>query len=146
VLLTVTTDRLLTEPKDGGNGSGDLYELLGWMTEDSPFTHQLGRFAEECKPWLFKFFPELAPCGVSSSLASLDRWLKADRTGGQEGIKMWLAELKLMFPSLKDNYDVPRIHVGDHKRVDPVTELVELRESKEGIFLVTPKGVKTLGR
>lgn len=136
-ILTVTTGRLLTEPKDGGNGIGDLYEILGWMTNDSPFTHQLGRFAEECKPWLFKWFPELAPCGVESSLASLDNWISKDRTGtAQEGIKMWLAELKIMFPNLKHDYDVPRIHAGDHQRKNPVAELIEMRESKDGIIVV----------
>ncbi len=60
VLLTVTTGRLLTQsrgPRD--NGIGDLYELLGWMTNDEPFTHQLPRFADECKPWILQWFPEL---------------------------------------------------------------------------------------
>lgn len=137
VLLTVTTDRLITEGKgDRDNGIGDLYEILGWMTNDSPMTHQLPRFGAECKPWLLKWFPELAPCSVQKSLDSLDRWLKSDRTGGSEAIKMWLTELKMMFPALKDEYDVPQIHVGDHKRTDPVKELIEMRESKEGIIVV----------
>lgn len=109
VLLTVTTGRLLTEPKaHRDNGIGDLYEILGWMTSDSPFTHQLGHFGEECKSWLLKWFPEIAP--ASASLTSLDRWIEADKTGtAQEGIKMWLTELKMMFPNIKETYDVPKI-------------------------------------
>lgn len=131
VLLTVTTGRLLTEAKGpSDNGIGDLYEILGWMTEDPPFTHQLGRFGEECKPWLLTWFPELAYASVS--LNSLDKWLKADKTGtGSEGVKMWLAELKMMFSSIKDSYDVPRIPKEDHTPKDPVEELEEMLSEKE---------------
>lgn len=137
VLLSVTTERLLTEPKDGGNGIGDFYDILGWMTDDSPFTHQLPRFNTECKPWLLMWFPELGPCSTQQSQGNLDRWIASDRTETkQEGVKMWLAELKMMFPNLRDNYDVPKIHIGDHKRVDPVAELIELRESKSGIIVI----------
>ena len=41
-VLTVTTGRLLTAPtEDGGNGIGDLYEILGWITmESSPNTQK----------------------------------------------------------------------------------------------------------
>jgi hypothetical protein len=134
VLLTVTTDRLLTEPKDGGNGIGDLYDILGWMTNDSPFTHQLGRFGQECKPWLLKWFPEIAP--ASARMTQLDGWLERDRSGGEEGVKMWLTELKMMFPAIKDSYEVPRIPSKAHHPKDPVAELIELRESKEGIIIV----------
>ena len=70
-VLTVTTGRLLTAPtEDGGNGIGDLYEILGWITmESSPNTHQLGRFADECKPYLFRFFPELGGFAQSDQFA-----------------------------------------------------------------------------
>ena len=132
VLLTVTTDRLLTQDK----GIGDLYDILGWMTNDSPMTHQLGRFGEECKPWLLKWFPEITP--ALASTASLDKWLKADKTGtGQAGIKMWLTELKMMFPEIKDSYDVPRIPAENHASKNPLQELVEMRGGKtDGIAVL----------
>jgi hypothetical protein len=126
ILLTVTTGRLLTEGPDD-NGISDLYDILGWMTGDAPFTHQLGRFAEECKPWLLRWFPELTPCGVNRSLEDLDRWLGADQIEGGEAIRMWLRELKVMFPNLKDGYDVPRIPQDDHEKKDPYDELVAMR-------------------
>lgn len=137
-ILSVTTGRLLTEGKgDRDNGIGDLYEILGWMTDDSPFTHQLGRFGEECKPWLLRWFPELAACGVQSSMDSLDKWRECDKTERKtEFIKMWLTELKMMFPELRDAYDVPRIPSDAHTPKDPLAELIELRESKEGIIVV----------
>lgn len=128
VLLTVTTGRLLTErkgPRD--NGISDLYDILGWMTNDSPFTHQLGRFSEECKPWLLKWFPELA--SVEQSLDALDDSIRA--IGAREGVERWLAKLEL--PA---SYDVPRMRPVDHVPKDPIAELIELRESKEGIVVV----------
>jgi hypothetical protein len=135
-LLTVTTGRLLTEskgPRD--NGIGAVYELLGWMTNDSPFTHQLPRFAEECKPWLYRWFPEL---GIGEAcLEKLDEWLGKGKTGDtSEGVLMWLAELRSLQPSLKETYDVPRIPQDDHERKDPVAELVAMRGTDEGIVII----------
>lgn len=110
VLLTVTTGRLLTEQKsEDDNGIGDLYDILGWMTDDSPMTHQLGRFAEECKPSLLKWFPELEHCGSCDSLARLDELLLADKDRTKtRSITAWLDELKDKY-SLQDEYDVGKI-------------------------------------
>ncbi len=67
VLLTITTGRLLTASRaSDDNGIGDLYALLGWMTNDSPFIHQLHRFADECKPWLLRWYPELSHISTGS--------------------------------------------------------------------------------
>lgn len=124
-LLTVTTGRLLTKGKGhGSNGIGDLYQLLGWMTNDSPYTHQLGRFAVECKPWLYRWFPELL--FGESSLEKLDEFLSftADKS---EAIQAWLDELPLLQPALKETYDVPRIPQDDHERKDPLGELAAMR-------------------
>lgn len=128
VLLTVTTGQLLTEGKgDRDNGIGDLYELLGWMTDDSPFTHQLGRFAEECKPLLYKWFPEIAV--AEACLDSLDSWISKDKTGtAREGIKMWLTELKMMFPEIKDEYEVPKIPKEGHTSKNPISELAGMMD------------------
>lgn len=135
-LLTVTTDRLLTEsegPKD--NGIGKLYELLGWMTNDTPYTHQLPRFGEECKPWLFRWFPELACISNEPALAKLDDWLESSHEAGM-GISLWLVEQKAMFPAVKDVYDVPRIPADDHQAKHPHAELVEMLGSDEGVIVV----------
>lgn len=130
VVLTVTTGRLLTSPKNGGNGIEDLYEILGWMTNDSPYTHQLGRFAEECKPWLFKWFPELGYANACEK--NLDDWIAKDQTGtAQEGIKMWLTELKMLFPEIKDEYEIGRIPSEAHTNKGPITELAEIMGKSE---------------
>lgn len=136
VILTVTTGRLLTEGKGpDNNGIGDLYDILSHMTGDNLFTHQLGRAAESCKPWLLKCFPELAVVGVC--LDRLDGWLSADQSGGGEGIKMWLAELKLMFPEIQDSYEVSPLPEG-WTTIDPMIEL-ESMVGKERIITVNVK-------
>ena len=142
ILLTVTTGRLLTESKGPqDNGIGDLYDILGFMTADTPFTHQLGRFAKECEPWLLRWFPELA--SVSLRLDALDRWIAADSTGtAEEGVKMWLAETKIMFPALQEMYNVPRIPQDDHERKHPYDELVVMRGTDEGIIPIVIEEIK----
>ena len=130
VLLTVTTGRLLTKskgPRD--NGIGDLYEILGWMTNDSPFTHQLGRFGDECRPWLLRWFPELA--AVDGTLPLLDGMI--ERNGAEIGVDLWLKSLPL-----KTEYDVPRIPKDDHESKHPYDELVAMRGTDENIVLVKP--------
>jgi hypothetical protein len=131
VLLTVTTDRLLTEPKgERDNGIGDLYAILGWMTNDSPMTHQLPRFNNECTPWLLRWFPELA--AAQESLAILDADMH--REGAARGVELWLGKLELT--GMKPTYDVPRIPADDHEQKNAFDELVQMRGSDEGIFLV----------
>lgn len=134
-ILTVTTGRLLTESRGpDDNGIGDLYALLSWMTDESVFTHQLGRFGKECRLWLIRWFPELN--SALGGMDSLDRWIKCDTTSDDEGIRMWIVELKMMHPAIKDEYDVPRIPADDHERRRPLDELVAIRGTAEGVVVV----------
>ncbi len=117
VLLTVTTSRLLTKslgPRD--NGISALYQLLGWMTNDEPYTHQLPRFAEECEPWLLRWWPELK--AGSAGLPLLDAAIAEH--GAEIGCEKWLGMLELA--GLKREYDVPRIPRDDHTQRDPLEE------------------------
>ena len=121
VILTATTGRFLPESKgDRDNGIGGLYSLLGWMVGESPFTHQLGRFSEECVPWLFRWFPELE--AVNSRLEALDKRL-GSYVAAEQAIQIWLAGLKETNPDLKDSYEVPMIPRDDHAFKDAVDEL-----------------------
>lgn len=136
-VLTVTTGRLLTEPKSGrDNGIGDLYELLGWMTMDSPFTHQLGRFADECKSHLFRLFPELGL--ASACLPKLDNWLEKSQDMPETGIRMWLTELQMLFPEIKKEYAIPQFPL-DHTVKNPIEELAEIAPHLEIVQVVTSK-------
>lgn len=80
-ILSITTGRL-TSPR----GMDGIYDILGYMTDDSPFTTQLGRFAEESKPYLeqqlgeaIKAYSEV-PETITDSL-SLYKWLHAVTEG-----------------------------------------------------------------
>jgi hypothetical protein len=131
-LLTVTTGRLLTEPEgERDNGIGKLHKLLGWMTRDEPFTHQLGRFADECNPWLLRWFPELAE--VNQTLNALDDKMKL--YGAEKGIQFWVANLHIVIEGLREEYDVGRIPQDDHEKKDPYDELVTMRGTDEGIII-----------
>jgi alpha-L-fucosidase len=60
-VLSVTSGRLLTQPKEAseGNGIDRIYEVLEWMSDNLPFTYQLVRFTEECKSWIYRQHPEI---------------------------------------------------------------------------------------
>lgn len=54
-ILSVTTGVLLSRRHVEG-----LYDLMGFMTGDSLYTHQLGRAMDSCKPELLRQMPWLA--------------------------------------------------------------------------------------
>lgn len=112
-VLTVTTGRLLTE-------MDHVYEILNWVTGDDVYTHQIPRALQAAGPLLLKRFPELVP--ASGGLRSLDSWIAKDHTGGHEGIRMWLTELQMMFPAIKDSYQIAPISAGQWEHIDPVLE------------------------
>lgn len=121
VVLSVTTGRLLT-------GIGDLYYILGWMTNDEPFTHEVPRFMKECAPWLLRWFPGLG----NVDLPSLDRDITTH--GPERGVELWLSNL-FAFQGIHQSYDVPRIPADDHDRKNPVAEL-EAMVGKDRVIVV----------
>ncbi len=129
-VLTITTGWLLTSSPDGGNGIGQVYEILNWMTNDNLFTHQLPRACRECEPWLGRWFPELAAEGphVESALDGVAK------EGMDDAIVAYLFAAKSR--GCKDAYDVPRIPRDDHDVKDPVSELVEMRGGDHGVIVV----------
>lgn len=133
VVLTVVTGRLLTVPKDGDNGIGELNELLDHMTNARLVSPQLPRAGRECKPWLLRWFPELKP--VEACIAKLDEWLNKAEGCSDEAVKMWLTELKMMFPDLKYDYAVEQIPMDDHDVLDVCEEIAKIRGTDEGIIV-----------
>ena len=133
-LLSVTTGRLLTkDSKDGGNGIEDMYELLGWMTGDEPFTHSLGRFCKECKPWLLRWFPELAT--VDDDIRRVCEKSKGyDKVGRYETIERLMVAVQVTLG--KTWYNVPKIPADDHETKDPVAELEERLGTSDGIVVI----------
>lgn len=101
-ILSITTGRLVSQDHIGG-----IYSILGWMTGRKLYTHELPAASDICKSHLLKCFPQLNP--LLGGMKSLDQWLENSLTCKEEGIKMWFAEQKMMFPETKDFYDVPRL-------------------------------------
>lgn len=132
-ILSVTTGRLLTKPKgEGDNGIGDLYDLLGFLCGEPPFSHQLPRFASEAKPWLLRWFPELALMSRDVPLECLDAMLAA--MPPLEAIEKWLADAQSV-SGLKAQYELEPIPRDDHTFKDPVGELAEKAGAKKVIVL-----------
>jgi hypothetical protein len=125
-VLSIVTGRLC------GKMEG-IYTILNHMTNDDLFTHQLPRVSRECCPWLLRWFPELKPCLAT---AKMDEWIARAPTCPEEGVRMWITEQKMMFPDIKDEYDVPRIPADDHERINFYDELVQMRGTDEGIVLI----------
>jgi hypothetical protein len=127
-VLTVTTGRLLTKPDKDGNGIGALYEILEWMTGEAPYTHQLGRFTEECRPVLVDIFPELRMAGVyGEKVPDLDQYLEEH---GKDGVEKWVAMIQKEFPEIQSEYPIPKINPTSHVSVNPILELVNMMGTK----------------
>ena len=123
-ILSVTTGRLLTRPKspDDGNGIGQVYELLGWMTDDEQFTHQLPRFSEECKPWLERWFPDIA--------AATDEVVAECEAGRVDKL---CSDMVARFGETRNVGKIPR---DDHDVIPAYDELVAMRGTDEGIVVL----------
>jgi hypothetical protein len=132
-VLSVTTGRFLCQRvSESNNGIQALYELLGWMTNDEPFTHQLPRFSRECQPWLLRWFPDLQK--ATDAIPELDSIMEA--AGPAVGCAKWIEAL--IAGGQPTTFDVPRIPQDDHDRIHPLRELVDMRGGDEGIVVVEP--------
>jgi hypothetical protein len=70
-VLSITSGRLLTQPKDAseGNGIDQIYEVLEWMSDDLPLRTNIEecKLVEECKQWIYQWHPEIIEA---------DRWIE----------------------------------------------------------------------
>ena len=126
-VLSVTSGRLLTQPKDAseGNGIDQIYEVLEWMSDDLPFTNQLVRFIEECKPWIYRQHPEIIKA---------DKWIenKLIEKCEAEDVKDCQAAMLAKFG---ETITLQKIPQGYHDFKNPIDELFEVGE-KNGIKIV----------
>jgi hypothetical protein len=107
-VLSVTTGRLISP-----RGMDGIYDILGYMTEDAPFTTQLGRFSDECSPYLMATIGEIiepfsdVPEDIKDNL-SMYKWLHdvTDRMNGDPFVTVF------------------KIDGENHAVIDPITELV----------------------
>lgn len=104
-VLTVTTGKLVSTRNMKG-----VYEILNFMTGDNLLTHQLPRAIEECKPFLLSQFPQIVE--VTGDEVTGDNW------------KEWLEQQIDKFGMC---FDVEPIPSGKHKHIDPIDELIQMR-------------------
>ncbi|GAC1391300.1 MAG: hypothetical protein NVSMB46_03300 [Candidatus Saccharimonadales bacterium] len=89
-VLSITTSRV-TSPR----GMEGIYDILGYMTDDRPFSTQLSHFAEECSPHLKQQLGEILkpyseiPATVLDTL-SMYKWLQSitDKMNGDPFLKV----------------------------------------------------------
>ncbi len=103
-ILSITTGRLVSPRHMEG-----VYDILGWMTGESLFTHQLPRVAREAEPVLLAAHPQLATVDKEAEInpGNLDAWIAAR-----------VAEFGETLP-------VPKLNADQHERIDPMSELAE---------------------
>lgn len=125
-ILTVTTGLPLTKRRSpNDNGIGDLYEILDWMTGDEAFTHQLPRFADECKPEILKQHPVLDDPNIRVHLED------ARESGGAEAIEMALAGFEVAYGKELPLRKLPADrHVACHPVVEPVGMMDRKQEDR----------------
>lgn len=104
-ILSITTGRFVSP-----RGMEGIYDILGFMTDDNPSTTQLGRFAEECKPYLERQLGQKIDFEIPDTIKdrlSLYKWLNAvtESLGGDAFMK------------------VDKLDEKDHATIDAITEL-----------------------
>ncbi|GAB2714669.1 hypothetical protein [Streptomyces bullii] len=104
-ILSVTTGRLLSHRHMDG-----IYDVLGFMTGDSLFTHQLPRAAETCGPARLAQHPQLRDVEPPKDIDAPDlmAWLaNAEREHGEQ-------------------LPVAPLPTGAWERRDPIAELTDM--------------------
>lgn len=104
-ILSIVSGRLVSP-----RGMQGLYDILEYMTDDSPNTIQLGRFADECRPYLEGQLGKATELEIPETIKdnmSLYKWL-GTVTEGMDGD-----------PFLK----VGKVSENDHAVIDPHDEL-----------------------
>jgi hypothetical protein len=102
-ILSVTSGLLISLRHVDG-----IYDLLGWMTRDTLWTHQLPRASDECAPMLREWFPDLAAIEIPAGMNSMDK------------LTAWFQSIA---PEHGSTRMVGRLHPADHTSIDPITEM-----------------------
>ena len=119
-VLTITTGRLVA-----ARHIDAVYDLLGYMTGDTLWTHQLPRAADECRPRLLEQHPALAE--VEPPADFLDKQACLD----------WVASL---VPIYGATLPVEPLAAEDHTSIGPLRELGLMGVSQDRIIpLVVPE-------
>jgi hypothetical protein len=118
-ILSVTDGRLVSPRHIGG-----VYDILGWMTDESLMTHQIPRASRECEANLREQHPDLAAVTVPADLAS------------EAAVLAWLAEQVATYGETRE---IAPLSTDDHTRIDPLAELAMMRPGLPVIPVVVPE-------
>lgn len=102
-ILSVTHDCLLSPRRMEG-----VYDILGYMSGEHLFTHQLPRVAREAQPVLRAALPFLDEIDLSDVNA-----------------ENYQARLQDIIAKHGEMHPVPTLTDGQHERIDPLSELAE---------------------
>jgi hypothetical protein len=138
-VLSVTTGRLVSTRHIDG-----LYDILSFMTGESVFTHQLGRFGEECKPYLLKQFPQLdSPEIQTFAVGELVLMMETDAGKNERAslILGWLSKITsgkygVEVPEMLDIAPIPK---EAHMSKNPISELIDMVGPDRVIVVTTPE-------
>lgn len=120
-VLSILTERLVsTRHMDG------VYDILGFMTDSEPFTHQLPRLGDEAKPYLAAEHPGLAAVEVPDFSAETKEEQKAN-------VDRWLDSL---YAKHGTEVLVSRIPAEAHTEIHPLAELAMMRPDAEVVTVV----------
>ena len=126
-VLSVTTGRLLSP-----RGMDGIYDILGFMTGEDLFTHQLPRASDVCKPYLLRRFPKLDSSKMRDMLVRLTELVNAMKTTGADKSKLkslvkgWIDPFVVDELGGVDMLDVEALPNTAYKSQDPVEELVAM--------------------
>ncbi len=115
-VLSITTGRLVSPRHMEG-----VYDILGFMTGESLFTHQLPRACRECAPLLLAHYPALADIEVPARFEP-------------EDVVPWLAEQAAKFG---EALDVRPMTTREPQYDTPIGDLVEM-VGAEKVLVVEP--------
>lgn len=121
-ILSITTERLVSPRHIDG-----VYDILGWMTGESLFTHQLPRACGECQGPLLAQHPDLAAITPPEDFGD----------NPEEGVARWLAEQVAVYGQTRE---VAPLADGEHTRIDPLAEMRMIRPDAEIVAVVVPDG------
>jgi len=120
-VITILSGRLVSTRHIEG-----VYDILGFMTDSQPFTHQLPRLSDEVKPYLAAEHPELAKIEIPETFAG------EKREEVELSILTWLNSL---YPTFGTEVLVSRIPAEAHTEIDPLTELAQVAPNAKVIVV-----------
>lgn len=128
-ILSITTGRLVSPRHIDG-----VYDILGFMTGESLFTHALPRASDVCKPHLLRRYPQFSGEAMKEELARLDGLLKGtNRDDSMTAVNSWLKGLVDVHGEMHDVETLPK---DAYEAKHPMQELTDMGVDPEKIIAV----------